>query len=70
MVEVRELTKADMKQVVELKILCWTEELAGKAENSLSTSEELDFWEMEEFWEVLWFLNFELVLSLGCGFQW
>jgi len=27
-------------------------------------------WEMEEFWEVLWFLNFELVLSLGCGFQW
>lgn len=27
-------------------------------------------WEIEEFWEGLWFLNFELVLSLGCGFQW
>lgn len=27
-------------------------------------------WEMEEFQEVLWFLNFELVLSTGYGFQW
>ena len=44
MIEIRELTEADMKQVVELKILCWTEELAGKAENTLSPSEELDFW--------------------------
>ena len=44
MIEIRELTEADMKQVVELKILCWTEELAGKTENNLSPSEELDFW--------------------------
>ena len=43
MVEVRELTEKDMKQAIELKILCWTEELACKAENSLSVLEELDF---------------------------
>jgi GNAT superfamily N-acetyltransferase len=45
MINIRQLTEADMKQAIELKILCWTEELAGKAENTLSVSEELDFWE-------------------------
>lgn len=44
MINIRQLTEADMKQAIELKILCWTEELAGKAENTLSVSEELDFW--------------------------
>lgn len=44
MIKIRELTESDMKQAIELKILCWIEELAGKAENNLSISEELDFW--------------------------
>ena len=44
MIEIRQLTEADMKQAIELKILCWTEELAGKAENTLSVSQELDSW--------------------------
>jgi GNAT superfamily N-acetyltransferase len=44
MIKIRELTEVDMQQVIELKILCWTEELAGKAENTLSVSQELDFW--------------------------
>ncbi|WP_432662970.1 GNAT family N-acetyltransferase [Wukongibacter baidiensis] len=44
MIKIRELTEADMQQAIELKILCWTEELAGKAENTLTVSEELDFW--------------------------
>lgn len=44
MIKIRQLTEADMQQAIELKILCWTEELAGKAENTLSLSEELDFW--------------------------
>lgn len=44
MIEIRQLTEADMQQAIELKVLCWTEELAGKAENTLSISQELDFW--------------------------
>lgn len=44
MIEIRQLTEADMQQAIELKILCWTEELAGKAENTLSVSQELDSW--------------------------
>ena len=44
MIEIRKLTEADMKQAVELRILCWTEELAGKTENVLSPSEELNLW--------------------------
>lgn len=44
MIKIRELTEADMQQAIELKVLCWTEELAGKAENTLSVSQELDFW--------------------------
>jgi GNAT superfamily N-acetyltransferase len=44
MIEIRELTEADMQQAMELKVLCWTEELAGKAENTLVVSEELSFW--------------------------
>lgn len=44
MIKIRELTEEDMQQAIELRILCWTEELAGKAENTLSISQELDFW--------------------------
>ncbi|WP_026477704.1 GNAT family N-acetyltransferase [Alkaliphilus transvaalensis] len=44
MINIRELTEEDMQQAMELKVMCWTEELAGKAENTLSVSQELDFW--------------------------
>ncbi|MDR7857870.1 GNAT family N-acetyltransferase [Tissierella sp.] len=44
MIKVRELTQDDMKEAIELKILCWTEELAGRAENTLFLSQELEFW--------------------------
>lgn len=44
MIKIRQLTEADMKQAVKLRILCWTEELASRAENDLSLSEELDEW--------------------------
>lgn len=44
MIEIRQLTEVDMKQAIELKILCWTEELAGKAENTLSIPNELEEW--------------------------
>lgn len=44
MIKIRQLTEANMQQAIELKVLCWTEELAGKAENTLSVSQELEFW--------------------------
>lgn len=44
MIEIRLLTEADLQEAVELKVLCWTEELAGRAENTLSVSKELEFW--------------------------
>jgi GNAT superfamily N-acetyltransferase len=44
MIKIRQLTEVDMKQAIELKILCWTEELAGKAENTLAISNELEEW--------------------------
>lgn len=44
MIEIRSLKTSDLKNVVELKKLCWTEELAGKAENTLVVEEELKFW--------------------------
>ena len=44
MIKIRILTEEDMKQAIELKIMCWTEELAGKAENTLSVSTELESW--------------------------
>ncbi|MPN12124.1 hypothetical protein SDC9_159436 [bioreactor metagenome] len=44
MIEIRELTEMHMKEAIELRILCWTEELAGKAENTLSVEEELEMW--------------------------
>ena len=44
MIKIRELTEFDMKQAIELRISCWTEELAGKVENTLSVSQELNLW--------------------------
>jgi GNAT superfamily N-acetyltransferase len=44
MIKIRELTEFDMKRAIELRISCWTEELAGKAENTLSVSQELNLW--------------------------
>ncbi len=44
MITIRELTKDELKQAIELKILCWPEELVGKADKTLDLSEELKFW--------------------------
>ena len=44
MIKIRQLKETEWAQAMELKIFCWTEELAGKAENDLDFSEELDFW--------------------------
>ena len=44
MITIRELTKDELRQAIELKILCWPEELAGKAEKTLELSEELKYW--------------------------
>ncbi len=44
MITIRNLTANDMKEAIQLKIKCWTEELAGKAENTLAYSKELAFW--------------------------
>lgn len=44
MIEIRNLTTDDMKEAIQLKVNCWTEELAGKAENTLNYSKELEFW--------------------------
>ena len=44
MIEIRQLKEKEWQQAMELKITCWTEELAGKAENDLVLSEQLDFW--------------------------
>ena len=43
-IELRRLTNDDMPLAMELKISCWTEELAGKAENTLKHEEELSLW--------------------------
>ena len=44
MIIIRQLKENEWRQAMEIKITCWTEELAGKAENALVFSEELDFW--------------------------
>ena len=42
--EIRVLKKEDMMEVMELKALCWPEELAGLSNNSLDVNEEYKFW--------------------------
>ena len=44
MIEIRQLRENEWRQAMDLKITCWTEELAGKAENDLVISEQLDLW--------------------------
>ena len=44
MITIKNLTADDMKEAIQLKIKCWTEELAEKAENTLDYSKELEFW--------------------------
>jgi len=44
MITIRKLTNDDMKEAIQLKVNCWTEELADKAENTLDYSKELEFW--------------------------
>lgn len=41
---IRQLRNEDIPQAMKLKISCWTEELAGQAENTLDLQEEIDFW--------------------------
>lgn len=42
--KIRILDEVTLKKAVSLKIRCWTEELDGKAENTLSFDEEYAFW--------------------------
>lgn len=42
--EIRKLCQEDMLRAMELKVLCWTEELAGKAENTKNVAKEATFW--------------------------
>lgn len=44
MMEICNLTNDDMPLAIELKISCWTEELAGKAKNTLTHEKECAFW--------------------------
>ena len=44
MITIRPLIGEDMQAAIELKVQCWTEELAGIEENTLSVKAELDFW--------------------------
>ena len=41
---IRQLKKEEIQKAMELKILCWTEELAGKAENTLQLKEQTEAW--------------------------
>lgn len=41
---IRQLINEDIPKAMELKILCWTEELAGQAENDLDLKQEVAFW--------------------------
>lgn len=44
MIKMRQLNQLEMKEAIALRILCWTEELAGKAENTLTLPDELKSW--------------------------
>ena len=41
---IKQLTNENVPKAMELKILCWTEELAGQAENDLVLDKEVEFW--------------------------
>lgn len=42
--EIRALKECELKEAVALRIISWTEELVGKAENNLTEAEEMAFW--------------------------
>ena len=44
MVVIRKLMLEDMREAMELKALCWPEELAGLADHPLDVEEEFVFW--------------------------
>ncbi|WOO38107.1 GNAT family N-acetyltransferase [Anaerocolumna sp. AGMB13020] len=44
MIKIRQLTVQDMQKAVELKVLCWPEELAGLSAHNLSLEKELEYW--------------------------
>lgn len=44
MLNIRALSYEDMKEAIELKIHCWTEELQGVADNDLEFDSEFFFW--------------------------
>lgn len=44
MIKIRQLRESEWQKAMELKIECWTEELAGKAENRLELEKQLEFW--------------------------
>lgn len=44
MIEIRRLTTDDMQPAIELKALCWPEELAGLSDHPFDFGKELTFW--------------------------
>ncbi|BCN29037.1 GNAT family N-acetyltransferase [Anaeromicropila herbilytica] len=44
MIIIRELLDKDMLQAIQLKALCWPEELAGMSEHKLDIDKEYSFW--------------------------
>lgn len=44
MITVRQLNKPEIPEAMELKIESWSEELAGKARNTMVLEEEINFW--------------------------
>lgn len=63
MQSIRKLEEVDFSAMIKLKIDCWSEELAGRAENTLNHDEELSWW-------TTWFAeaqkNQDTRFSLGC----
>ena len=44
MIIIRELRDIDMRQAIELKALCWPEELGGLSNNKINIDKEIKFW--------------------------
>ncbi|MGI6358655.1 MAG: GNAT family N-acetyltransferase [Bacillota bacterium] len=44
MITIRQLTEADLPQAIQLKAVCWPEELAGLADAELDVQQQLQFW--------------------------
>ena len=46
MINIRKLHEEDLADVLKMKISCWTEELNGRADNTLSLKKEHEFWSL------------------------